>query len=273
MLIKKYSIIIIIFLLNIDFVYPANDNYPFGGRQAGMANAAVTLYDFWAVSHNQAGLALEDNIAAGVYYENRFGIKELGMSAGAFVLPTGAGVFGFSFTYFGFSLYNESKAGLAYSRQFGDNLSTGLQLNYLAARIAEDYGAKHSMTFEMGAIYELIPDLYVGAHVFNPVKAKISDYNDERIPTIIRFGMSYIFSEQVIVILETEKDIYKPYSFKLGIEYKIADPVYVRGGIGTDNNQNAFGAGLHLGNFRIDVSASYHSVLGYSPQFSFIYEF
>ncbi len=270
---RRFFIIITIFFTCYGWVFSANDNYPFGGRSAGMANAAVTLYDFWAVSHNQAGLALEENIAAGVYYENRFGIEELGLGAGAFVLPTDAGVFGFNFTYFGYSLYNESKVGLAYARSFGDNLSTGLQLNYLSTRIAEDYGINHSFTFELGAIYQLIPDLYIGAHLFNPIKAKIGDYDDERIPTIFRIGISYIFSERVIVILETEKDIYKPYNFKLGIEYQITDPVYIRGGIATDNNQNAFGVGLNPGNFKIDIAASYHNVLGFSPQFSLVYLF
>ncbi len=268
---KRNFILILLFIIFINTSYSANDNYPFGGRSAGMVNAAVTLHDFWAVSHNQAGLAFEENIAAGFYYENRFGVKELGLGAGAFVMPTHAGVFGLSFTYFGFSQYNESKVGLAYARNFGENLSTGLQLNYLSTRIAEDYGTKHSFTFELGAIYQLIDDLYIGAHIFNPVKAKIGDYDDERIPTIFRFGMSYLFSERVMVILETEKDIYKPYNFKLGIEYQITNPIYVRGGIGTDNNQNAFGVGLYLGNFKIDLASSYHKALGYSPQFSLIY--
>ncbi len=270
---KHFTHLIILFFLPTTVIFSANDNYPFGGRSAGMANAAVTLHDFWAVSHNQAGLALEENMAAGFYYENRFGIKELGLGAGAFVLPTDAGVFGLNFTYFGYSQYNESKVGLAYARNFGENLSTGVQLNYLSTKIAEDYGSKRNLTFELGAIYQLIPDLYVGAHLFNPIKAKVAEYDDERIPTILRFGMSYLFSERVMVILETEKDINHPYNFKLGIEYQITDPIYIRGGVGTSESQNAFGVGLLLSNFRIDISASYHNVLGYSPQFSMIYEF
>jgi len=270
---KKNLILTLFFFIFTNVVFSANDNYPFGGRSAGMANAAVTLYDFWAVSHNQAGLALEEDMAAGFYYENRFGIKELGLGAGAFVMPTHAGVFGLNFTHFGYSQYNESKVGLAYARSFGENLSAGIQLNYLSTRIAEDYGINHSFTFEAGAIYQLIENLYVGAHLFNPVKAKIGDYADERIPTIFRFGMSYLFSERVMVVLETEKDINKPYNFKLGIEYQVADPIYVRGGIGTDNNQNAFGVGIYLGNFKIDIASSYHKALGYSPQFSMIYVF
>ncbi|TVQ90189.1 MAG: hypothetical protein EA393_06355, partial [Bacteroidetes bacterium] len=110
-------LLLLTFLLvsTINFSHAANDNYPFGGRAAGMGNAAVTLYDFWAISHNQAGLAKMQNIAAGVYFENRFLIEELNFGAGAVVYPTPSGVLGFNFTYFGFELYNESKLGLAYA--------------------------------------------------------------------------------------------------------------------------------------------------------------
>lgn len=270
----KYIVLtcILIFFSTLTSLYSANDNYPFGAKSAGMANAAVTLYDFWAISHNQAGIAFEEDIAIGFYYENRFGVKELGLGAGAFVIPTNTGVFGLNLTYFGFSLYNESKVGLAYAQNFGDNLSAGIQLNYMATRIAEDYGKKHSFTFEIGSIYQLNEGLYIGTHIFNPIKTKISDYNNERIPTIIRLGISYCFSERVVVVAETEKDIYMPYDFKLGIEYQITDPIYIRGGIGTATNQNAFGFGIMLNNFNIDIAASYHHVLGYSPQFSFIYK-
>jgi hypothetical protein len=73
--------------------HASNDNYPFGGSAAGMANAAVTLYDFWSTSHNQAGLSRIENPAVGVYFENRFLVDELSLGAGAFVVPTSSGVF------------------------------------------------------------------------------------------------------------------------------------------------------------------------------------
>ncbi len=270
----KHTLLLTTALLILSSVtWAANDNYPFGGRAAGMGNAAVTLYDFWAISHNQAGLARMQNMAAGVYFENRFLIQELSFGAGAIVYPTESGVLGFNFTYFGFELYNESKVGLAYAREFGERFSAGVQLNYHNTNIAEDYGNKGNLTFELGAIFHILPELSFGVHLFNPTRAKIADFADERIPTIFRTGLSYEFSDRVIVVVETEKSVNLNPVFRTGIEYRISDPLYIRGGIGTNPTTNAFGFGLELGNLNIDVATSFHHVLGYSPQLSFIYNF
>src|SRR5262245_32490142 len=90
----------------------AADNYLLGARPAGIANAAVTLSDAWSVSHNQAGLGTMEHAAASVYFENRFLISELALKAFAFALPVkGSGTFAISASQFGYSKYNESKAG------------------------------------------------------------------------------------------------------------------------------------------------------------------
>ena len=254
----------------------ANDNYSFGGRQAGMGNAAVSIYDFWAISHNQAGMARLNNPTGGFYFENRFLVKEMGLGAAAVALPTTSGIFGLSLSYFGYSQYHESKIGLAYARSFGERLSVGVQFNYMYTFVGGSYSnAAGNVGLELGVIYEILPGLNAGAHIFNPTRAKIAAVDglyDEYIPTIIRFGMAYSFSEHVIVSLESEKDIDRKPVFKAGIEYQIADRFFVRGGIGTNPTQNAFGFGLHTGSFTIDLSSSFHHVLGYSPQASIIYE-
>jgi hypothetical protein len=251
----------------------SNDNYPFGGRAAGMSNASVTLYDVWSVSHNQAGLARLENEAAGVYFENRFLIDELNFGAGTLAYPTGLGVLGVSFTYFGFELYNETKIGLAYARDFGERFSMGMQINYHNTSIGENYGNKGNITAELGVIFHLLPELSIGAHLFNPTRAKIGDFADERIPTILKTGLGYEFSDRVMVVVEAEQGINHKPVFKAGVEYQIIDPLFVRGGIGTNPNSNSFGFGLEIKNLQIDLAASYHYILGYSPQISMVYNF
>jgi hypothetical protein len=250
----------------------ANDNFPFGGRQAGMGNAAVAVYDFWALSHNQAGLARQQYAAGGFYFENRYLTKEMGLGAAGFALPAAGGVFGLSVTYFGYSQYHESKFGLSYARSFGERLSAGVQLNYLYTFIGEGYGRAGNLAAEMGVIYELLPGLQIGAHLFNPTRARIAEFNDERIPTIMRLGFAYNFSDRVLLSFETEKDLERDAVFRLGLEYGITENIYLRGGLGTNPTTNAFGFGMVLGNLRIDLATSFHHVLGYSPQASLIYE-
>ncbi len=270
---NKTCLGILYLLLVLSLASGANDNFPFGGRAAGMGNAAVSLYDFWAVSHNQAGLARLEHFASGVYFENRFMTPEMSLGAAAIVYPAAPGVFALNVTYFGYSLYHESKIGLAYARSFGERLSAGIQLNYLYTHIGDGYGTAGNPAVELGVIYELIPGLSIGSHVFNPTRASIADFNDERIPTIMRMGLAYAFSERVIITVETEKDMERDPVFKAGLEYQLIDHVFFRGGMGTNPTTNAFGFGMDLGNITIDLATSFHHILGYSPQASLVYTF
>lgn len=272
---------ICLFLLHGLLIMPgsaaAADNLLSGARAAAMANSTVAIFDFWAISHNQAGIANISSLSAGIYAENRFMLQEMSLAAAAVVLPIPAGNFGLSIQYFGSSLYSEGKVGLAYSRRFGDKLAAGLQLNYMFTSIGDGYGSTGTACAEAGIIYELLPNLQIGAHIFNPTKAvlKAENYhgNDEFISTIIRSGLAYDFSNKVLLSLEVEKDIrHKPVT-KLGIEYRMADFAFVRAGISTNPVLNAFGFGLHTGRLQIDLSASYHYILGYSPQAGIIYSF
>jgi hypothetical protein len=252
-------------------LFATGENFPIGGRSAGMANSSVTLSDFWAIHHNQAGLTGIKNFSAGIYYENRFGLKELSLKGGAVVLPTKSGVFGLSMTYFGYTQYNESKIGLAYAKGFGEKFSVGVQLDYLSTHIAENYGNKSTVAGEIGLRYQINKNLCIAGHIFNLNRAKIAAYNDERIPTIARLGLSYAFSDKVLVTAETEKDIQYNPVFKAGLEYKPAKVLYIRAGIATNPFLNAFGFGLEFKNFKLDFATSYHQTLGFSPQVSIIF--
>ena len=271
MKIKTY--LYFIFLLFSISSWATNDNNPIGGKVAGMGYAGVTLSDFWSVSNNQAGLGFVKNTAAGIYYENRFLVKELSSKSAAFVLPTQSGVFGVSMNYFGYNKYNETKVGLAYGKSFGQKISAGIQLDYLNTHIADNYGNKGAVTFEIGILSKLSKSLSIGAHVFNPIRVKVADYNDERIATIIKLGLMYNFSNKIIVIAEAEKNIsYKPV-YKAGIEYHIIKEIYLRTGIATNPTLNTFGIGIDLKKIKIDFASSFNQTFGYSPQISMVYNF
>lgn len=256
---------------------PAADNLLAGARANAMAGATIALYDFWNISHNQAGIAKINCITAGLYAENRFLQEELSLAAAAAILPTPVGVFGLSIIHFGSSLYSETKAGLAYARNFGEKLSAGLQLNYMHTSISDGYGNKGTITAEIGIIYEFLPNIRIGAHIFNPTKATLETLNhhdiDEYISTVIRSGMTFIISQNVLVSIEVEKDIRHSPVPKIGFEYKPSEIISIRAGVSNNPVMNAFGFGLNMGKLQLDISASYHHVLGYSPQAGVIYSF
>ena len=256
------------------------DNFAIGARSAAMANSTVMLADIWSGHHNQACLARVEHISGGIYYENRFAVKELGLNAGVVVLPVnlwGSSVFGLSFSYFGYSMYNDMKIGLAYAKKLGERYSVGIQFDYLRTSIGEDYGNKGTVAVEVGLQAELIDDLYIGVHIFNPTRSKAVEYEvqdvvtTERIPTILRFGLSYTFSEKVILTAEVEKDVYAKPAFKAGVEYRAIKQLYLRGGVSSYPVSSSFGFGLYLGTFTLDFAATRHQILGYTPQISLSY--
>lgn len=254
-------------------VLSAHINFPEGGRSAAMGNASVALADFWSIHNNQAGLAFYNKTSAGFYFENRFLVKEMSLKAGGATLPVGSGVFGFELVRFGNELYNESKFGLAYSRKFGDYFAAGLQLDYLHKSLGNDYGKKGVATFEAGLMTKTKPDITLGMHVFNPIHTKLTKYADERIPAVMRIGAAWSFDKSIILSVEAKKETSFDPSLKLGLEYRIIDEVYVRGGLSSNPGQYTFGFGINLNRFTIDFASSVHNVLGFSPQFSAVYNF
>jgi len=254
-------------------VFAQKENVPIGSRSGAMGNASVTFNDFWAVHNNQAGMAYYDKIAAGIFYENRFITKELGLKCFSLVVPVRkAGVFGLNVSSLGYKLYNESKIGLAYGMAFGENISAGIQLDYIYTHIAENYGNKGAVTFEAGIRARIIKNLIIGAHIFNPIQVKLASYNNERLPLIFKVGLSYTFSDKAVLAVEVEKDNnFKPV-IKTGLEYHIVKPFYIRLGIATTPFVYSFGAGFEFYRFKLDISASRHPVLGFTPQASLVYD-
>ncbi len=256
----------------------AADNHLSGSRAAAMANATVALHDFWAISHNQAGIIGIETIAAGMFAGNRYMMAELVDASVAAIIPAAGGNLGVSMQYFGTEFYSESKAGIAYARPFGEKLSTGVQLSYLYTSIAEGYGRTGTFLAEIGLIYEISPGLFLGTHVFNPTRSVLKTTSNHQnvedyISTIIRSGLGYHISKKVLLSLEVEKEMRHPPVPRVGIEYRLIESLHLRAGISNNPVLNTFGFGIRRGNLQLDISASHHYLLGYSQQAGLIYAF
>jgi hypothetical protein len=269
----KIKYLSLFFLFSGFSVFAGNEDYPIGARSSAMGNASVSFSDVWSAHHNQAGLGFVHDVSAGAYYENRFLTKEISVKGGAVAVPIKSGTFGLCITNFGYSQYSENKYSLSFAKAFGEKFSAGIAMDYLTTKIAEGYGNKGVLAAEAGIIARPIKGLSIGAHVFNPTRSKISAYDNERLPTIIRLGADYNFSDKVTVAVEAQKDIKYKAEFKAGIEYKAVKELYLRIGVSTNPTLSSFGFGLNLKNLKIDVSASYHQVLGISPQLGLSYTF
>jgi len=264
----KYLLFIIINICTSNLIA---QNDAIGARSIAMGGFTTTLTDVWSTNNNQAGLGFNRSISGGIYYESRFLLKETGYKAGAFVLPVKTGALGLSVTSFGYELYSRTNVGLSYGQRFGQKFSVGVQLNYFNTKLSENYGQKNAFTASLGLMAKLNKELTIGVHVYNPTRSKLAEYNNERIPTIMKLGLDYKFSEKVFVAVETEKDIEYDALIKAGIEYHIIDVLYLRGGVSSNPSLTSFGFGLLLKDFKLDIASSYHQTLGLTPSISIVY--
>ncbi|MEL7123493.1 MAG: hypothetical protein AAFO07_28870 [Bacteroidota bacterium] len=242
-----------------------------GARSIALGNASIGLKGADALLNNPAGLATITSFHAIVAAEQRFANQDLQSIAAGAAISTSSGVIGLSLNYFGFDLYNEQRIGLSYSRSLLQNFSIGAQLVLHNTQI-EEYGSKLVPTFEIGLMMEIIPELTVGAYVFNPMRIELNE--DELLPTAIRLGFAYAPSDKSLFVAEVSKDIEYPVEVKAGIEYKVVDQLMLRTGISTAPEKWSFGLGYLIENagLRIDVSASHHQFLGFTPGFSVVYQ-
>ncbi len=246
-----------------------------GARQAGMGGHAVTLEDGWSILNNPSGLWSTEALGAGIFFEQRFGSSELSYRGAGIHLPAGSGGMGIGFTIFGFDVYNEKRFALAYGVELFSGFRAGLSLDYLHTQIDDPAqvltGNKGNITFNVGLQAALSPEITLGFSLFNPWLVTLSSYEEERIPAIIRLGMTWQAGERLLLLVEAGHVTGSHPVLKAGLEYTINEKLILRGGLASKPTE--YGIGLETNFLGIDfhVAATYHLVLGYSPHGAFFY--
>lgn len=241
-----------------------------GPRSAALGNSSLTLKDPWCAVNNQAGLAFLRQMTAGVCYENRFLLKEFSTRSATLVLPFKTGTLGLSMVSFGYSVYHENKYNIAFGKAFSDKFSLGAAINYLHTHIADGTGISPVISGEMGMLVRLQKQLLLGIHLSDPVQIFYKKRKQEGLPVILKAGINYSFSSSVSLSLETAKELSRKALFKAGIEYRPYPSFFLRAGISNDPIRSAFGIGFFIQRFQMDLSASYHPLLGISSQIGLI---
>ncbi|MEM8523024.1 MAG: hypothetical protein AAGG68_00200 [Bacteroidota bacterium] len=241
-----------------------------GARGAAMGSTGILFTDINSAFVNQAGLANLEGFAGNVFAERRFLNSPINSISGAAAAPVSFGTFAITINSFGIENYQEQKIGLAYARQLLKGLSIGVQFDYLSTNIPL-YGNVGVFTFEAGLQAQLLQDLQFGFHLYSP--AQIDLVEEVPLPTIYKAGLAYTPSDKVFLIVEVEKDIDYPVRFKAGAEYQFSETFFLRTGIATQPTLASLGIGV-LFNERlaVDISASYHQILGVSPSVGVSYQ-
>ncbi len=257
-----------------------------GARAAALGNASVALAgEVWALGNNAAGLGEMQHPAVGFYAENRYFTSALNVAALNVALPLGGtatdatvpgarpwaknGVVGFEAQRYGGSLYNETRLGAGYGYRLGQ-ISVGGRVELLQVSI-EGLGSRRVGLVSLGGQAEVVPQrLSFGAYVYNLNQARLASYRDERVPTVLKAGLAYRPTKQVLLAVETEKDVDRDANFKAGLEYRPVPALAARLGLATLTEQTSAGIGLRIKDFALDYAAAFQQALGFSQHLSVV---
>lgn len=254
------------------FIFNSTFSQIKGPRITALGNTGVALQDVWSSKSNQAGLMGMEAAVFSAGYENRFSIRELSTQSAVAAIPLKNIVLGASFQRYGNNEYSDIKTGLSLAKSFGPKLYLALTVNYNQLKI-ENYTNENAITVDVGLQYQALPNLWLGAHIENPNQNKFDNLEDQILPTHIQFGVSYLFTDKVLLSTEIEKILENQLDFKTGLEYNIAKILALRGGISANPFKQYAGFGLDYKQVKLDFAISSHPVLGYSPQIALGYEF
>ena len=168
---------------------------------------------------------------------------------------------------FGGALYNETRLGAGYAYRFGQ-ISLGARADVLQVSI-EGLGSRRVVLGTLGGQIEVVPQrLSFGASLYNISQTKLASYQNERVPTVLKAGLAYRPSAQVLLVVETEKDVERDANFKAGLEYRPVPALAARLGLASLTEQASAGIGVLAGAFQLDYAAAFQQALGFSQHLS-----
>lgn len=239
-------------------------------KQRALSNySALQAYsknfsDILSATFNQASLAQLKSGGFGVYGERRFLLQELSNYNAIVAMPTNSGVFGLEGDYLGSAAFNESQLSVLYGRKISEKVDVGARFNYYEARIP-GYGSATSINYDVGVIVHLSDKLHTGIHTYNPSSSTIGKNGLEKLGYVYNWGIGYEVSEMTFISAEIVKQENQPVSVNAGFQYNFQKNIFIRTGISTLSDNSYAAVGIRAGLARIDVNASYHPQLGFTP--------
>jgi len=228
--------------------------------------------DAFSFAGNQALLCYTPHSRLGAFSEKKFMLEETAMHGLFFSLPVWNGGAGLQFRYTGFADFNQSMLGLAYAKKLGNLVGIGLQFDYHMIHIA-GYGSSAAIGTGAALLVQPSNNLYIGFQVANPVGGRFRKNNGERLATVVKTSIGYEASQQVLIVLDIDKEEDRPVEILATLRYVFARRFFATIGISGSSGSPFAGIGLQWKQFRFDFSTRFHPQLGFSPAVSLMAEF
>lgn len=279
----------IIFLLSITFASDTGGVFSpmiFNARSAGMGEAFTAISEgLSGLVYNPAGLTFEEKAMVG------FSHTQLPQSFTRVEFVGGAINFGVFNVGLGFQAtgvtnpdellfpYYDATLNLTLAKKINEKLSIGTSLHSYIAKL--DTGEAEGLGVDIGTIYEIIPNLKIGAVWYNPIS--YIKWNTGTVETAGRqdlvIGVSYKltlgeFPLNFAFDFSLYDKIYFYQRLHLGLETQIPKtPVFIRTGYNGEKNTIIFGLGVNINNIEFDYAFLYTKDLSNQHLFSLSLKF
>jgi hypothetical protein len=238
-----------------------------------MGNAFVSQNGLDAALNNPAGLTGLKAISFSAFFENRYLLKDLSGRGILLGIPVGSGVFAAGLCAFGPAKWMETTFSVSYAKKLSSAISASIKINYLGMKLPEENRTLSSASVEMGIIYRFSPTIHAGLHLANPFSIPFKTVtHTDKIPFGIGLGGHAFITDNIILAIEACKTENQPIVFKTGIEWKLVENFYLRGGYNSGPSILFTGVGFNYRFITCDIAFSYHQVLGVTPVISFRFD-
>ncbi len=240
-----------------------------GAGETGMGSVCIARPGFWSSFSNQALLAFNKNLSAGINYQNRFNISELGTRTAGIIIPAGTTSVGIIYSHFGYREFRREMTGVACGLTLSENISAGVQIEYFSERASGEYENHHSLTFETGIVINASENISVGIHVFNPVPNSLRKTD---MPSSLTAGAGIELSRVLYAGAEVEMSSGKNLVVRTGFDYEAVENLWFRAGFSSENTSFTLGIGYLIKSFKLDLGFATHEQLGITSNASLIFK-
>lgn len=262
------SIIILSFLFNPSFALFEREKG--SARIWSLGNGGVALSDEASViGLNPSGLGFLNKKEIQASWSELFGLKELSSGDFYLVYPFRKINLGLGYNIFGKKdYYQENILSFALGYRLGERVSVGSNLKYMNVSFTPSYGSYSIWGIDGGVSFKFNKKIQIGASIQNINKPRMFK-NSSDIPRVWKAGISLFPFENVILLLDFEKESGYGYSIHFGQEIKILKQLDLRFGIETEEPRYGFGTGFEIERIKIDYAYLSHPNLGGSHKVSF----
>jgi len=244
-------------------IFAGGEGFVLGSRSVGSGQIGILYSDIWSVHNNIGAIGWLKQGGLGVAFDNRYNLQALNqISFSAATVSEKYGTLGFGASRFGSDLFNQSKASLGWAKAFGI-ASIGIQGQW-AQTAATEFPTRHYFLLNFGGLARLTSKLHFAASISNITQTKASEFQEERIPTIVRAGIAFLPNAKVKLLSEVQKDLDLKSIVKIGLEYEFVKKVWIRTGFSSQIEQVSGGLGIQWRNFQFDYAIANHPQLGWT---------